>query len=419
MTSLQYIKRLVFLAFVIEVTSRPTPFGSRLINFLGNGASSRSSRSAVVVGCGNSIYCDNGRRHHNQKNIGTGSDSSLVEISFQPLRELESVSSLTSFYPLAGKHQQFFDDDDDLPFHQPSSSSGVFVTAATPPNLSSNKNNAYSHISQRHFNRQRRTSHRHHRPINENNNNNNDDDEDDNFQSYHHRYPDDELSSSEGPATTVFTPVAGTLNGISYPVAAAAAEVNGDTKDPFGFMHHDTHSSSSSSEEENNEYSGVGSFPWDVFKEKSSHPVSKDPNPIEGHSYMDSDANNKRNALAAFKRQKFKSHQTQFIPSISGGAMTNLGDFFRNLKNNIEFMEKSRLSNSEEVLLDGDHPIQMLKEELNSDGTRPTGTAAFLHAIRNYRPSQRIRSLVALNPEGYHGSQFLDPNYMWLGLGKR
>ena len=82
-------------------------------------------------------------------------------------------------------------------------------------------------------------------------------------------------------------------------------------------------------------------------------------------------------------------------------------------------MEKSRLSNSEEVLLDGDHPIQMLKEELNSDGTRPTGTAAFLHAIRNYRPSQRIRSLVALNPEGYHGSQFLDPNYMWLGLGKR
>ncbi|XP_055916140.1 probable serine/threonine-protein kinase DDB_G0276461 [Eupeodes corollae] len=426
MRPLQCIKRLVVFVFFIEVTSRPTPYGSRILNFLGSSIGASSSRS--IVGCNSGKYCDNGRRHHNhnhQKNIGTGSDSSLVEISFQPLRELESVSSLTPFYPsLAGR--KIFDENQ-LPHHQ-------VVTVATPPNKA---RTPFNIISQRHhdFNRQRRTSYR--RLLNDDDENNDNGSENDNgggsggrggvggsgddFQSYHHRrYPDESSSSSIQRPTTPFTPVVGDLNGIPYP-----------TEDPFGFMHRDTQYSIQNDKDlslEDNDNSMGSNFPWDVFKghqqalgsslDSVSASGLKDSVPEE-HSFMDSDSNNKRNALAAFKRQKFKSHQTQFIPSISGGAMTNLGDFFRNLKNNIEFMEKSRLSNSEEVLLEGDHPLQLFREELNSDGTKPTGTAAFLHAIRNYRPSQRIRSLVALNPEGYHGSQFLDPNYMWLGLGKR
>lgn len=102
------------------------------------------------------------------------------------------------------------------------------------------------------------------------------------------------------------------------------------------------------------------------------------------------------------------------------GAMTNLGDFFNDLKSNVEFMEKTKLSKEEAKLMDGNHPANVLRDEFlnHAAGNKPTGTAAFLHAIREYRPSQKIRSLVAMNPEGYHGSKFLDPNYMWVGLGK-
>lgn len=120
--------------------------------------------------------------------------------------------------------------------------------------------------------------------------------------------------------------------------------------------------------------------------------------------------------------------------------MNNLGDFFHNLKNNVDVLEKGELSENVEQLLEGDHIMSTLRKQLllsssnannsnydddnynnnnnNNTNIKPAGTAAFLHAIRTYRPSSRIRALVSMQPDGYHGSNFLDPNYMWLGLGK-
>lgn len=67
--------------------------------------------------------------------------------------------------------------------------------------------------------------------------------------------------------------------------------------------------------------------------------------------------------------------------------------------------------------------ILELSEESSGGGgisspMKPTGSAAFLHAIRNYRPSHKIRSLVALHPEGYFQTNFHDPYYLHAGLGK-
>lgn len=110
------------------------------------------------------------------------------------------------------------------------------------------------------------------------------------------------------------------------------------------------------------------------------------------------------------------------------GAMTNLGDFFDNLKNNIDFLEKGELTDEQIQLLDGQHPLTSLKKELSSTSGEndsswhnngPHGTAAFIHAIRTYRPSHRIRNLISTVPEGYRGANSHDPNYKWIGLGKR
>lgn len=58
------------------------------------------------------------------------------------------------------------------------------------------------------------------------------------------------------------------------------------------------------------------------------------------------------------------------------------------------------------------------RENMNSYYVKPAGTAAFLHALRNYRPSQGVRALVSMHPEAYRGSNFHDPNFLWTGLGK-
>ncbi|XP_039957653.1 uncharacterized protein LOC120772877 [Bactrocera tryoni] len=110
----------------------------------------------------------------------------------------------------------------------------------------------------------------------------------------------------------------------------------------------------------------------------------------------------------AYKRNKTGNmDQRNFLPSISAGAMTHLGNFFTDLSKNVRHNEKAQPLNHEEAkLLEGHHPF---RHEANAD---------LLHAIRTYRPSQKIRSLVAMNPRGYHGAQFIDPNYMWVGLGK-
>ncbi|XP_036331623.1 uncharacterized protein LOC118743185 [Rhagoletis pomonella] len=118
----------------------------------------------------------------------------------------------------------------------------------------------------------------------------------------------------------------------------------------------------------------------------------------------------------AFKRNKTGNGERSFLPSISAGAMTHLGNFFTDLSKNVRYNEKSQsLGHEEAKLLEGQHPLRQLHEKIAGEHE---ANAEFLHAIRTYRPSQKIRSLVAMNPRGYHGAQFIDPNYMWVGLGK-
>ncbi|GLH11948.1 Protein of unknown function [Gryllus bimaculatus] len=51
---------------------------------------------------------------------------------------------------------------------------------------------------------------------------------------------------------------------------------------------------------------------------------------------------------------------------------------------------------------------------------RPRATAAYLHALRNHRPSHKIRNFVAEpEPASLRGSNHYDPNWLWTGLGRR
>ncbi|XP_034652631.1 uncharacterized protein LOC117891324 isoform X1 [Drosophila subobscura] len=125
------------------------------------------------------------------------------------------------------------------------------------------------------------------------------------------------------------------------------------------------------------------------------------------------------------RKNQLQMQSLRYMPSISAGAMTNLGNFFNHLEENVRFAEQSQLGESEARLLEGrhPHPLQM-KAPLNATDDRvqkqeqDQKTSKLLHAIRTYRPSQKIRSLVSRNPQGYRGSQLIDPSYMWLGLGK-
>ncbi|KAH8270890.1 hypothetical protein KR018_011304 [Drosophila ironensis] len=135
----------------------------------------------------------------------------------------------------------------------------------------------------------------------------------------------------------------------------------------------------------------------------------------------------KRKHLSQQKQPKLR-----YMPSISAGAMTNLGDFFNQLEANVRFAEQSQLGESETRLLKGKHPYPLVPSLVSGEETddgdplqqqqqqeeQDRKTTKLLRALHSYRPSQKIRSLVSRNPQGYRGSQFIDPSYMWLGLGK-
>ncbi|XP_058459821.1 uncharacterized protein LOC131435693 isoform X2 [Malaya genurostris] len=120
----------------------------------------------------------------------------------------------------------------------------------------------------------------------------------------------------------------------------------------------------------------------------------------------------------ARRSHDFPGSKERFAPSISIGALTNLGDFFQHLKHNLESLESKNLSHDQVKLLEGQNMISNLRKELIEEYPKPAGSAAFLHAIRNYRPSNRIRALVSSVPDLYRGTNFHDPVYKLAGLGK-
>lgn len=137
--------------------------------------------------------------------------------------------------------------------------------------------------------------------------------------------------------------------------------------------------------------------------------------------------NGQKRAAALRTTMSRRSHtfpysKERFSPSISVGefygALTNLGDFFQHLKHNLESLETKNLSHDQVKLLEGENMISNLRKEFTDDYPKPAGSAAFLHAIRNYRPSNRIRALVSSVPDLYRGTNFHDPVYKLAGLGK-
>uniref|UniRef100_A0A1B0G755 Uncharacterized protein n=1 Tax=Glossina morsitans morsitans TaxID=37546 RepID=A0A1B0G755_GLOMM len=145
----------------------------------------------------------------------------------------------------------------------------------------------------------------------------------------------------------------------------------------------------------------------------------------ENHQNPDSKANVDQFFRAYVKRMKYQEKQQQtFLPSISGGVMTNLGKFFRDLSKNVHYSEQYRWDENEQKLLEGHRAIASFQNHLPDalpDHKNQTAlNTELIQAIRFYRPSQKIRSLVTMNPHGQwsHDSKFIDPNYMWVGLGK-
>lgn len=93
-----------------------------------------------------------------------------------------------------------------------------------------------------------------------------------------------------------------------------------------------------------------------------------------------------------------------------------MGDFFDNLKSNLKTLELKYLTTDYIKFLNGQNAST--KKDIEDNQIKPSGSVAFLHALRAYRPTNRIRSLVAMEPEAYRGSNYFDPSYQWTGLGK-
>lgn len=79
----------------------------------------------------------------------------------------------------------------------------------------------------------------------------------------------------------------------------------------------------------------------------------------------------------------------------------------------MEVLESDDIAYETRQLLSGNHPLQ-------EDKSNAIATAAFLHAFRSYRPSQRIRSLADMTPQYYpSGNYYLDPRNDYQGLGRK
>lgn len=102
--------------------------------------------------------------------------------------------------------------------------------------------------------------------------------------------------------------------------------------------------------------------------------------------------------------------------------MMNLRDFFDGLKSNVHMLESQAVTPEEFKALHSSlaAPVESFRsvsQYVEDSHIRPTANAAYLHAIRMYRPSHRVRALVAHHPDQYRGANNYNPSYLWTGLG--
>ncbi|XP_023705829.1 uncharacterized protein LOC111863597 isoform X3 [Cryptotermes secundus] len=97
------------------------------------------------------------------------------------------------------------------------------------------------------------------------------------------------------------------------------------------------------------------------------------------------------------------------------GVLSNMQQFFDSLRTNLESLEQLPHEDKEALL--GQHVASAPDQ---GPAFRPKATAAYLHALRNHRPSHKIRNFVSESePATLRGSNHYDPNWLWTGLGRR
>lgn len=153
-----------------------------------------------------------------------------------------------------------------------------------------------------------------------------------------------------------------------------------------------------------------------------SHGVKDDPNEkVEGKLKKYTPAL----SVGAYRLNSLVTGSPINHSSHSTGSTMNLRDFFDGLKGNVHILESQGVTPEEFRALSSSlaaaAPVQSFRsvsQYVAEDAhIRPTANAAYLHAIRMYRPSNRVRSLVDHHPENYRGVNKYNPSYLWVGLG--
>ncbi|XP_054279309.1 uncharacterized protein LOC128997682 isoform X6 [Macrosteles quadrilineatus] len=105
--------------------------------------------------------------------------------------------------------------------------------------------------------------------------------------------------------------------------------------------------------------------------------------------------------------------EARFTPYVSVGVLSDMQQFFDNLRTNLDSLESLPPEQRDALL--GNSP-QPEKDQY----FRPSATAAYLHAMRNQRPSYKIRNFVeSPEPATLRGTNHYDPSLLWTGLGRR
>ncbi|XP_054278280.1 uncharacterized protein LOC128997682 isoform X7 [Macrosteles quadrilineatus] len=113
-----------------------------------------------------------------------------------------------------------------------------------------------------------------------------------------------------------------------------------------------------------------------------------------------------------FSRNR-RSEEEIATPWLGLGVLSDMQQFFDNLRTNLDSLESLPPEQRDALL--GNSP-QPEKDQY----FRPSATAAYLHAMRNQRPSYKIRNFVeSPEPATLRGTNHYDPSLLWTGLGRR
>ncbi|XP_054279306.1 uncharacterized protein LOC128997682 isoform X3 [Macrosteles quadrilineatus] len=116
---------------------------------------------------------------------------------------------------------------------------------------------------------------------------------------------------------------------------------------------------------------------------------------------------------------------------LSTGVLSDMQQFFDNLRTNLDSLESLPPEQRDALLGNSPQPGRsgpkrrnritgISKYSKKDQYFRPSATAAYLHAMRNQRPSYKIRNFVeSPEPATLRGTNHYDPSLLWTGLGRR